>query len=97
MSEEFMEKIEWARANCDFPWIVRSGYRCLLYDKEIGGEGNHPMGEAIDVAFSNSHQLFIIIRESIQQGIRRIGISFKDKFVHLDIVKGRPDEIIWGY
>ena len=103
MDNDFMTRVEFARDNCDFPWIPRSAYRCPAHDTEVKGDGNHPTGKALDVEFHSSHELFVLVREVIQQGIRRIGIKFEQVkptakgFLHFDTVSFHPDEVLWGY
>lgn len=97
MDEFFMKKIESARVLTGFPWIVNSAYRCTAYDAEIGGEGNHPTGMAMDIHFDNSSQLYELIFSLRGVGITRFGISFKGKFLHADMVVSNPTRVIWGY
>ncbi len=97
MDDQFMTRIDCARGGCDFPWPIRSGYRCDKYDKKIGGEGNHPTGQAIDIGWENSEQLARIVEALSLQGFKRMGISFKNHFIHVDSVPGRPTPRLWGY
>ena len=97
MSEAFMKHVEQARAMTNFPFEINSGYRCLAYDSSIRGDNNHPKGEALDIHWHNGNELFELIYALGSVGVRRFGISFKDKFLHADMVVEHPQRVIWGY
>lgn len=40
MDSEFLDKIEWARDQDDFPYIINSGYRCLEYNRILPRRSN---------------------------------------------------------
>ena len=102
MDEGFMFDLDSIREQCGFPFILRSAYRCLEYDKEIGGEGNHPTGKAVDVKFHSSRELYLIIIKCRQVGITRFGIKFEGVnptrgFIHFDKIFEQIQQVIWGY
>lgn len=102
MDEGFMFDLDSIREECGFPIILRSAYRCNVYDAEIGGEGNHPTGKAVDAEFHNSHELYMIIVKCRQVGITRFGIKFEGVnptrgFIHFDKIFEQPKEVVWGY
>ena len=102
MDVGFMFDLDSIREECGFPFILRSAYRCNVYDVQIGGGGNHPKGKAIDVEFHNSHELYMIITVSLKRGITRFGIKFEGisptrGFIHFDKIFEQPQRVIWGY
>lgn len=97
MDNFFMVKIEAARELTGFPWIINSAYRCPEYDRQIRGEGNHTTGMAMDIHFSSSKELYELLFALRSVGITRFGISFKERFLHADLVLEHPTRVIWGY
>ncbi len=99
--DAFMFDLVSIREECGFPFTLRSAYRCPVYDKQIGGEGNHPEG-AVDVEFHSSHELFLIVTSCLKRGITRFGIKFEGVnptrgFIHFDKIFSQPQWVIWGY
>lgn len=95
MDSFFMHLLDKLREACGQPLPAR-GYRCPTHDKEVGGDGNHPTGKAVDIACTNSHLRFLIIYYAIHLGFTRIGIY--NNHIHLDICgleDGKPTEVIW--
>ena len=95
MSPVFMLRLDKAREDSGIPWGIVSAYRCEQHDKEVNGEGNHPTGEAADIASNNSTTRFKVITSLIKMGFRRIGIG--KTFIHVDSVVDRPQGVIWLY
>jgi len=95
MDDFFLILLDSLREEVDEPIGVVSGYRCPKHDLEVKGEGNHPYGEAVDLAAPTSHMKFKIVKAALQVGITRIGIG--KTFVHLDIVKNHPERVVWLY
>lgn len=96
MNPVFMSRIDRAREESEIPWGVVSAYRCAKHDIEVKGEGNHPTGEALDIAANNSTTRFKIINCLIKMGFTRIGIG--KTFIHVDSISNdRPQRVIWLY
>ncbi len=95
--QPFISMLTAARIRSGFPYVISSWYRCPGYDKEIGGEGNHPTGKAVDILYHTPKQRAQIVFDLVWAGFRRIGISFKDGFIHADIVPDRPTPALWIY
>lgn len=74
-----------------------SGLRCPSCNAKVGGAKNssHITGEAVDIAYSSSSELFEIIRSAMTVGFTRIGIG--KNFVHLDTSTCKNDRVIWLY
>lgn len=78
---------------------VTSGARCAKHNKEVGGVASsaHVSGLAVDVAFANSYELYIINQYLYQIGVERIGLNFAKKFVHFDIDETKPKPVYFKY
>lgn len=87
------------RQICGFPIIINSGARCKLHNKKIGGSptSSHVKGLAVDVHFANSFQKFMIVTTLTTLGVRRIGISDKGSFIHFDLDKDKPQDVLFTY
>lgn len=97
MDDLFMVQLDSAREIAGIPFHINSGYRCPAHDFEVGGSGNHPTGRASDIGFEDSRQAFKILEGLIMADFKRIGISFKGKFIHCDRVENRPTPALWSY
>lgn len=96
MDEAAMAKFDEAREISGIPWFVTSGYRCPKHDAEIGGDGNHPKGKALDIStHTDSRTRFKIVCSLLKVGATRIGIA--KRFVHGDFVESHPQGVIWLY
>ena len=99
-----IEKLQNMRIQCGFPFTITSGCRCAKHNKAVGGklDSAHlpdPAGicHAVDIAFATSNQLYAIIGAAIAFGVKRIGINFAKRFVHIDDDKGKPQPVIFSY
>lgn len=90
MSREFMRRLDFVRTAFGKPLIVTSGYRCPEWDKEIGGKGNHPTGEAADLLVAKGADMYDFTLACFALDIPRI-IVYRDKpHVHVDMNPARP-------
>jgi uncharacterized protein YcbK (DUF882 family) len=94
---QFVKKLDDARRLAKIPFIITSGYRCEKHNKEVGGSPNssHLKGIAVDISCQTSTSRYLIVNALIRAGFNRIGIA-KD-FIHCDIDKDKPQEVIWVY
>jgi len=94
---QFVKKLDDARRLAKIPFIITSGYRCEKHNKEVGGKPNssHLSGLAADISCQTSTSRYLIVSALIRAGFNRIGIA-KD-FIHCDIDKDKPQEVIWVY
>jgi uncharacterized protein YcbK (DUF882 family) len=95
MDEHFMDMLDSLRAAVGRALRLNSGYRCPIHDKEEKGEGNHTQGKAVDILCEDSTLRYLIVRQAILLGFKRIGIG--KTFVHLDMCGDKPQEVIWLY
>lgn len=104
MNPEFMGLIVEIRFELDFPFPVHSAFRCVRYDREIGGAGIHPTGECIDIGVYG-FRAWKLVQAATRKGITGIGVKqhgspHAKRFVHLDIVEAtetRPRPFLWSY
>lgn len=82
---------------------ITSSARCITHNSKVGGVHNstHIKGLAVDLAFSNSHELFIIQKFAFAYGVKRMGINFAKNFIHIDFAmldNGQyPQEVVFKY
>lgn len=76
---------------------ISSGVRCEECNKKVEGKTNsaHLTGKALDIKVSTSDERYQLVESFIERGINRIGIG-KD-FIHIDIDKTKPQEVMWVY
>jgi zinc D-Ala-D-Ala carboxypeptidase len=110
MSEFVIDHLQKLRNECDFPFIITSGYRCPEHPIEAAksAPGPHSTGLAVDIGVSHKEALSVLFAAvltnaeaemSIWQGF---GINQKggSRFIHLDQCdenERRPRPHIWSY
>ena len=103
MNDEFMILLELIRAECDFPFIVTSAYRCTQHPVEAKKDnvGAHTTGKAVDIAV-NGEKAYKLVQVALKHEIEGIGVSQKgdmnSRFIHLDtagLTRSRPR--VWSY
>lgn len=82
--------------------VLTSGARCKNHNAAVGGKANstHLKSCAGDFAFSDSHELYIILDILFNTlHVKRIGINFDKQFVHWDIAQDEPypQQVVWKY
>jgi len=97
LQDALVAKLDKAREMAGTPFVITSGFRTPAQNKRVGGAKNsaHLRGLAADIACEDSESRMKIVRAAIACGFTRIGIS--DTFIHLDVDKTLPDEVIWLY
>lgn len=86
------------RGECGFAWRITSGYRTKEENESTVGsvsDSAHVSKLAIDVYCVDSTKRDKIINVAKANGVKRIGIG--KNFVHLDIDKSKPQEVMWHY
>jgi len=95
MEQEFLDKLDVLRDECNFPFLITSGYRSPTHPIEAVKEipGTHAQGIAADIAVNSATQRFTLVRKAIEHGFTGIGVA--KTFVHVDTRGGAP--VIWTY
>lgn len=86
MQHHHVAKIQSMRSYLGHPIIVTSGYRCLEYNKSIGGSPRHPSGLATDMFMANERldaALAYVLQHFLGVGVRRHGPHHR-RFIHAD-------------
>ena len=100
MDDDFMAKLIALREECDFPFIINSGYRCQKHDRAVGGAGNHTQGRAVDIRVSG-HRAFALLSMAAAMGMTGIGVKqtgpHKQRFIHLDDLDSSIRPWVWSY
>jgi len=75
---------------------ISSGWRCMEYNKLVGGVGDsaHTTGKAVDIFCTSSGDRFQLLSHAIQL-FERIGIG--STFLHLDVDETKDQGVIWLY
>lgn len=102
MDATFLQMLDSARDKAGIPFKITSGYRTAEYNQSLKDRGykaspnsSHLKGLAVDVSATDSATKYKIIEAAISVGINRIGIA--STFVHLDIDRDKPANVIWTY
>ena len=96
MDEEFLQRLDQARAFADIPFIINSAYRSPNHPLSIKNpSSSHIKGLAVDIKATDNATRFKIIDALLFVGFKRIGIA--DTFIHVDMDYGKRQEIIWTY
>lgn len=97
ISLELVKKLENMRKTLKRPIIIISGVRCLKHNSGEGGVSGsaHVDGLAVDIAVNSGSERLEIITNALFVGITRIGVA--NTFVHIDIDKSKPIDVLWTY
>lgn len=97
LKPELVNILDKMRGECGFPFKITSGFRTPEQNAKAGGvnDSAHMVGEAVDIAITDSGKRMKIINSAFMNGIKRIGIA--STFIHLDISKTLPGGVIWLY
>ena len=96
MDEEFLQRLDQARAFADIPFIINSAYRSPEHPESIKNPtSSHIKGLAVDIKATDSTTRFKIIEALLSVGFTRIGIA--NKFIHVDLDFDKSQDVIWTY
>ena len=96
MDEEFLQRLDQARAFADIPFIINSAYRSPNHPLSIKNpSSSHIKGLAVDIKATDNATRFKIIDALLFVGFKRIGIA--DTFIHVDMDYDKRQDIIWTY
>ena len=104
MNFEFLKKLDNAREEAGIKFIISSGFRTKKYNDELIKQGypaspnsSHLKGLAADIKFKSNADIYNILKALYSQKFSRIGISFKDKFIHVDVDTSKKQNTLWNY
>ena len=96
----FLAILNRIRADCGFPLVVTSGYRCVDHPIEAAKPytGSHTTGKAVDLAVSHK-QAHKLLHVALMCGITGIGVNQTGnrRFIHLDMSDVAPRPTVWSY
>ena len=99
MQDEPMVALDEARHTAGVPFVINSGYRCLVHNasKAVGGlpDSSHIDGWAADIEATTSRDRFLIIESLIKANFHRIGIA--KTFIHADMDPVKSGLVAWLY
>ena len=102
MSPEILEILDLAREKYDKPIKITSGYRTKVYNEGLKKRGykaspnsSHLKGLAVDIHCNNSKARIELVDILVDVGFNRLGIA--NTFIHADIDKDKPQNLIWTY
>ena len=95
MSPFFLEKLDYLRHQCGFPFKITSGYRDPSHSIEARKTrpGTHARGIAADIHINSGSEGYVIVREAMKMGFSGIGIA--KNFIHVDVRD--TVQVIWTY
>ena len=96
---ELIRMLQTARDLYGKPITITSGCRCIKHNAVSGGTPNsaHIQGKAADIATPTGAVRYLLIKALLASGFGRIGINFKQRFVHADIDDTKPHPTIFSY
>lgn len=95
MEAYFLAALQDVRLQCDFGFVINSGYRCPTWNKHVGGKSNsmHLKGLACDIKTAHltgkqKHKLL----KKVTDRFNGIGIYFD--FIHVDL-RSPAERTLW--
>ncbi|MEM3771988.1 MAG: D-Ala-D-Ala carboxypeptidase family metallohydrolase [Candidatus Micrarchaeia archaeon] len=91
-----LEILNEAREKAGIPFVIRSAYRSVEYERSKGrtGYSSHCNGLAVDIKCNDSIDRLKIVRALLDTGFTRIGIY--ENFIHVDIDDTKPACMWYG-
>lgn len=97
INTDLVYKLDEARELAGVAFKINSACRCEKHNssKEVGGEldSSHPRGLAVDIKVLSSAHRFLILKSLLAVGFNRIGVY--KTFIHCDIDKTKPQNVVW--
>ena len=96
MDEEFMNKLQFVREQCNFGFKVNSGYRCKTHNEKVSKRsmGDHARGLAVDIACTDRYKRALMLKYALATEYFK-DIAIDKKFIHLG--KGKNTQGIGVY
>ena len=95
MSPFFLEKLDYLRHQCGFPFKITSGYRDPSHSIEAKKNipGTHARGIAADIRINSGAEGYKIVQEAMRLGFTGVGVA--KTFIHVDTRTSMP--VMWCY
>lgn len=97
INTDLVAYIQMIRSAVGQPITITSGVRCSAHNARCGGKPSsaHLTGDAVDITCRDSRLRHQLVSLAMRGGICRVGIH-KD-FVHIDLAKNLPQDVLWVY
>jgi len=97
MQYDHIEMLYQARMLSGIPFLISSGSRCPVHNKNEGGtvSSDHLGGYGTDVRVNASRTRFIILGNFLRVGFNRIGVA--RNFLHAGNDPDNPTRVMWLY
>ena len=105
VSPKLIEKLQYARYILGKSMTIISGVRCESFNASIKGSlvsshmsNSDRIGLVVDIACTNSIDRYELV-EVVQKFFKQVGIvgEHSGNFIHLDMDKTKPQEVLWTY
>jgi zinc D-Ala-D-Ala carboxypeptidase len=95
LDQELIAKLDMARHFAKTPFIITSGLRTVSENADLGGvsDSAHLFGKAVDLACSDSHTRFLMLKGLLAAGFTRIEIA--PLHIHVDTDESKVMEVIF--
>jgi len=96
IQEPFYDRLVACRIVAGIPFIVNSGFRCLVHNMNEGGSksSSHMFGWAADIAIGGSRDRYIIVNAAMSVGITTIEV-LGGSWVHLSADPRKDSRILF--
>jgi zinc D-Ala-D-Ala carboxypeptidase len=97
MQYSHMEMLYLARMMSGIPFLISSGSRCSVHNKNEGGSdtSDHLTGHGTDITVNQSRTRFIIFDSLLKVGFTRLGVG--KNFIHAGNNPYNPPRVMWPY
>ncbi len=97
MDSDLVYKLDAIREECNFPFLVTSGFRTREHNEELKAKANsaHTTGNAVDIFCTSGARRMRMVQVALSYNIKRIGV--KKDCVHLDNSPSLPSPSLWTY
>jgi zinc D-Ala-D-Ala carboxypeptidase len=99
ISLHLVKKLDKLRELYGLPISVTSGFRCTDHPLSVSRPtSSHILGEACDLSAKTSRERYVLLELIFKHELfKRIGISGKDNFIHVDVDKKKSQMLTWVY
>lgn len=92
---EEVQRLQRVRDDVDEPIVVRSGLRCVFWNKNEGGKADSShLKWALDLGCATNRLRYKLVVAALKE-YNRIGLG--SSFIHVDRDPAKADRLIWTY